>query len=85
MTTTDPRAWLQDAFVAHEEVHPGCEGCAHVTMAAALIDILDLHKPVERKYGPVCDECLHSPQIGAYPYPCPTVLAVTDALGGDRG
>ena len=46
----------------------------------ALEAVMKLHTPIERRDGPVCDHCLHSPRVGAYPYPCPTVQALTAAL-----
>ena len=57
-------------------------------VAAALTAVLDLHCSVTadvvgdrqgRTRVDVCDECLSEE------YPCPTVAAITSALGGDRG
>ena len=49
-------------------------------LLAAVEAVRELHTPIERRDGPVCDHCLHSPRVGAYPYPCPTVQALTAAL-----
>ena len=49
-------------------------------LLAAVEAVRGLHTPIERRDGPVCDHCLHSPRVGAYPYPCPTVQALSAAL-----
>ena len=49
-------------------------------LLAAVEAVMGLHSPIERRDGPVCDHCLHSPRVGAYPYPCPTVQALTAPL-----
>ncbi len=51
-------------------------------MAAALTAVLDLH-PSIGGYWLECDVC--ADDRGPKPYPCPTVRAITDALGGDQG
>ncbi|MEV4902376.1 hypothetical protein AB0K08_13665 [Citricoccus sp. NPDC055426] len=51
-------------------------------MAAALTAVLDLHPSIDGA-GVECDVC--ADDRGPKPYPCPTVHAITDALGGDRG
>lgn len=58
-------------------------------LVAALEAVLDLHQPFEWSFGfgPV-QSCKHCAEQGANEekahYPCPTVQAVTEALGGDQ-
>lgn len=65
-------------------------------MAAALTAVLDLHKPqtIGQIYGTLkypsdpllCPTCIVTggDEWGFMEYPCPTVRAITSALGGDR-
>lgn len=72
--------------VAHTYTHEDREFIAHArtdlpAMAAALTAVLELHWcDTDGK----CRGC-HDDQGYYPPYPCPTVRAITDALGGDRG
>lgn len=80
MTMNDVEQTEADAeFIAHARTE-------HPAMAAALTAVLDLHKPTPGYWGEeICAECSDDDSRVEYSHPCPTVQAVADALGGDRG
>jgi hypothetical protein len=66
-----------------------CAGCeydcncqAYIGYQAAILAVLDLHKPnpVPGGLGPYCELCRGGYE-GCEPWPCPTVLAMAKELG----
>lgn len=54
-------------------------GITYENTANAVLAVLDLHPPVDNNPYPICDHC--QAQGESYPYPCPTVERIADALG----
>lgn len=48
----------------------------------ALRSVIDLHKLVDRGTGPQCVGC--GTHVTFTPWPCPTVWAITEAIGKDE-